>query len=64
MFSEESNFGNGICPPSQQSDDYGTRPILGWVQAQGRSPHAPGISKNASDPVDIPFKRGALGAGR
>ena len=38
--------------------------FLRWVQAQGRSPHAPGISKNASDPVGIPLKRGASGAGR
>ena len=30
---------------------------------QGRSPHAPGISKNAYGPVGIPLIRGAPGAG-
>ena len=30
--------------------------FLRWVRAQGRSPHAPSISENASDPVDIPIK--------
>ena len=46
----------GICPPSHLTDEYGTRPFLKWDRAQGRSPHAPGISKNASDPVGIPLK--------
>ena len=54
---------DGICPPSHQPDEYGKRLFLGWGQAQGRSPHAPGISKNASDPVGIPLKKGASGAG-
>ena len=54
-------FGDGICPPSHQSDECGTRPFLRWVRAQGRSPHAPGISKNASDPVGNTLK-GALKA--
>ena len=49
---------DGICPPSHQPDEYGTRPFLGWGQAQGRSLHAPGISKIASDPVGIPLKKG------
>ena len=31
----------------------GTRPFLRWVLSQGRSPHASGSSKNASDPVGI-----------
>ena len=31
-----------------------------WVRAQGRSPHTPGISKNASGPVGIPLKKGRL----
>ena len=30
--------------------------FLRWVQTQDRSPHAPGISKNASNPVGIPLK--------
>ena len=47
---------DGICPPSHQPDEYGTRPFLRWIQAQGRSPHAPGISKNASDPSAFPLK--------
>ena len=53
-----------ICPPSHQPDEYGTRAFLVWGQAQGRSQHAPGISKNALDPVGIPLKRGDSGAGR
>ena len=31
--------------------------FLRWVRAQGRSPHVPGISKNATDPVGINLKR-------
>ena len=46
---------DGICSPSYQPDECGTRPFLRWVRAQGRSPHAPGISKNASDLVGIGF---------
>ena len=38
--------------------------IFWRVRAQGRSPHAPGISKNAYGPVSIPLMRGASGAGR
>ena len=49
----------GICPPSHQPDEYGTRPFFWWVQAQGRSPHAPGMVKNTFDPVGIPLIRGA-----
>ena len=47
---------DGICPPSHQPDECDTMPFLRWVRAQGRSPHAPGISKNASDLVGIPLK--------
>ena len=32
------------------------------VQAQGQSPDASGIPKNASGPIGIPLKRGASGA--
>ena len=35
-----------------------------WDRAQGRSPHAPGVPKNAYGPVGIPLIRGASGAGR
>ena len=35
-----------------------------WVRGQDRSPHAPGISKNAYGPVGIPLIRGASGTGR
>ena len=42
----------------------GTRPFLWRVRVQGRSPHTPGISKNALGPVGIPLIRGASGAGR
>ena len=35
--------------------------FLRWVQAQGRTPHAPGILKNIMGPVGIPLKRGASG---
>ena len=38
--------------------------FLWWVRAQGRSPHAPGISKNAYGPVCTHLIRGASGAGR
>ena len=44
---------SGVCPPSHQQDECGTRPFLRWVRAQGRSPEAPGIPKNASGPVGI-----------
>ena len=30
--------------------------FLGWVRAQGLSPHVPSISKNASNPVGISLK--------
>ena len=35
-----------------------------WVQAQGRSPDVSGCSQNASGPVGILLKRGAIGARR
>ena len=35
-----------------------------WDRAQGRSPHAPGVPKNALGPVGIPLVRGASGAGQ
>ena len=40
------------------------RAFFRWVRAQGCSPHAPGISKNAYGLVCIPLIRGASGAGR
>ena len=43
---------------------HSTRPFFWWVQALGRSPHAPSIFKNAYDPVGIPLIRGASGAGQ
>ena len=52
---------NGICRPSHQPDECGTRPFLKWVWAQGHSPDAPDIPKNASGPVGIPLKSGASG---
>ena len=38
--------------------------LFWWLLTQGRSPHTPGISKNAYGPVGIPLFRGASGAGR
>ena len=35
-----------------------TKPFLWWVRVQGRSPHAPGISKNAYGPISIPLITG------
>ena len=40
------------------------RGFFWWVGAQGRSPHAPGISKNAYSPVGIPLIMGPSGAGQ
>ena len=54
----------GICLPSHQPDECGTRTFFRWVRAQGRSPDTPGISKNASAPVGIPLKRSASGTRR
>ena len=54
----------GICWPPHPTGKYGTRPFLWWVRTQDRSPHAPGISKNANGPVGIHLIRGASGAGR
>ena len=53
---DQQRHKDGICLPTHQRDECATKPFLRWVQAQGRSPHAPGISKNASDPVGIPLK--------
>ena len=54
----------GIWWPSHLTGMCGTSPFLWWVRAQGRSPHAPGISKIANGPVGIPLIRGASGVGR
>ena len=53
-----------ICWPPHLTGKYGTRPFFRWDRAQGRSPHAPGVPKNAYGPVGIPLIRGASGAGR
>ena len=55
-FSYQQPVDDGICPPSHQPDECGTRPFLRWVRAQDRNPYAPAISKNAWDPVGIPLK--------
>ena len=38
--------------------------LFRWFRAQDRGPDTPGGSKNASGPIGIPLKRGALGATR
>ena len=40
----------GICSTSHRTWKCGTRPFLWWVRAQGRSPHAPGISQKCLRP--------------
>ena len=40
----------GICCSPNPTGKYGTRPFLWWVRAQGRSPHAPGISQKCLRP--------------
>ena len=54
----------GICCTPQRTGKCNPRPFFRWVRAQGRSPHAPGIPKNAYGPVGIPLIRGASGTGR
>ena len=54
----------GICYSPHLTSKCGTRPFFRWDRAQGRSPHAPGVPKNAYGPFGIPFIRGASGAGR
>ena len=49
----------GICCSPHLTGKCGTRPFLRWVRPQGRSPHAPGISKKANGPDGIPLIRGA-----
>ena len=44
----------GICRPSHQPDEYGTRPFLRWVRTQGRIPDTPNIPKNAAGPSAFP----------
>ena len=39
-----------------------TQGLFWWVQAQGRSPHAPGMAKNTFGPVGIPLISGTSGA--
>ena len=51
---------SGICCAPHLTGKYGTRPFLCWVRTQGRSPHAPGISKNAYGPIGIPLIKGRL----
>ena len=40
----------GICWPPHLTGNCGTRPFLWWFRAQGRSPHAPGISQKCLRP--------------
>ena len=40
----------GISWPPHPTGKCGTRPFLWWVRAQGRSPHAPGISQKCLRP--------------
>ena len=54
----------GICCSPHLTGKCGTRPFFRWVRAQSRSPHVPGIPKNAYGPVGISLIRGASGAGR
>ena len=54
----------GICCSPHLTGKCGTRPFFRWVQVQDRSPHTPGIPKNAKGPVGIPLIRGASGAGQ
>ena len=44
---------------SHQLDEFSTRLFLRSVLVQGRGPDLPDSSKNASDPIGIPLKRGA-----
>ena len=44
-----------ICCSPHLTGNCGTRPFFKWVRAQDRSPHAPGISKNAYGTVGIPY---------
>ena len=50
----EVQHGQGICWPPHLTGKYGTRPFFRWDRAQGRSPHAPGVPKNAYGPFGIP----------
>ena len=53
-----------ICCSPHLTGKCGTRVFLRWGRAQGQSPHAPGIPKNAYGPVNIPLIRGATVARR
>ncbi len=45
-----------LAPPNGQ---VWHRAFFRWVRAQDRSPHEPGIPKNAYGPIGIPLIRGA-----
>ena len=40
----------GICCSPHPTGNCGTRPFLWWVQAQGRSPHTPGVCQKCPRP--------------